>query len=127
MTPDVAQEFSSSLAGLRLLIVEDEMLLAMLLQDILEELGCIVVKAGRLAKAVELARTNSFDGAILDVNLAGEEVYPVAKILKRRSIPFIFTTGYQKEIVPAEYRDLLVLAKPYLPENVEKALGSFAK
>ena len=103
------------------------MLLAMLLQDILEELGCIVVKAGRLAKAVEMAETNAFDGAILDVNLAGEEVYPVAERLKRRSIPFIFTTGYQKEIVPAEYRDLLVLAKPYLPENVEKALGSFAK
>ncbi len=127
MTPDIAQEFSSSLAGLRLLVVEDEMLLAMLLQDILEELGCIVVKAGRLAKAVEMAETNAFDGAILDVNLAGEEVYPVAKILKRRSIPFIFATGYQREIVPAEYRDLPVLAKPYLPENVEKALGSFAK
>jgi CheY-like chemotaxis protein len=124
---EAAQKSAARQLGLRILVVEDEMMLVMLLEDILMELGCSVITAGRLAKAIEAAENETFDGAILDVNVAGEEVYPVAEALTRRSIPFIFSTGYGEGTVPAEYGDRLVLAKPYLPDSVEQALVNFQK
>ena len=112
---------------MRVLLVEDEMILMMMLEDILEDLGCVVTKAARLAKAVAMAETDAFDGAILDINLVGEAVFPVAAILKRRGIPFLFATGYHREGLPAEFADQPVLAKPYLPTSVEQALASFLR
>jgi DNA-binding response OmpR family regulator len=106
------------LAGLLVLIVEDEMLLAFALEDLVHALGCVVVKAARLRKGLELARTAALDGAILDINLAGEEVFPVARELRRRSIPFLFSSGYGEAAVPEEFRDSPMLPKPFEPGDL---------
>ena len=117
-----AQETGPALSGLRILVVEDEMLIMMMLKDILVELGTTVTTAARLAKATLLAEQEPFDAAILDVNVAGETVYPVAQILKRRNIPFILSTGYGEGTLPSEFRDCPILSKPYLAESIKEAL-----
>ena len=116
------QSAISILSQRRILVVEDEMMLMMMLEDILAELGCAVVPAGRVAKALTLAANEELDGAILDVNVAGERVYPVAEVLNRRGIPFVFSTGYGGETLPVEYSNRPLLGKPYLAEHVERAL-----
>jgi CheY-like chemotaxis protein len=84
-----------ALDGLRVLVVEDEMLLAMGMMDMLATFGCEVIgPAFRVHEALRLAETQAMDGAVLDVNLAGENVFPVADALAARDIPFLFTTGY---------------------------------
>lgn len=107
------------LAGLRVLVVEDDALLAMALEMNLASLGCqVVAMAATVQDALPLARDTPIDGAILDVNLAGERVYPVADILAARNIPFLFATGYG----PAGLRDCdrarPVLQKPYPVESL---------
>jgi DNA-binding response OmpR family regulator len=109
-------------AKLHILVVEDEMVLLMTLEDALTDAGYTYVTASRIKKAVALAATETIDCAILDVNVAGEDVYPVAEILSRRNIPFILSTGYGRDTLPAEYRERPVLAKPYLPEHVPAAI-----
>ena len=76
-----------------ILVVEDEMLVAMMLEDMLTDIGYRVVKASRLTKAASLAATADIDCAILDVNLDGETSYPVANALRQRGIPFLFSSG----------------------------------
>jgi CheY-like chemotaxis protein len=101
-------------AGTRVLVVEDEGAIAMLIEDILEEFGCeVVASVARLAPACEMARTVMVDLAILDVNLAGEQVFPVADILLSRHIPFLFSTGYGASGVPPKYSGRPVLHKPF--------------
>jgi DNA-binding response OmpR family regulator len=86
---------ADAMPAYRVLIVEDEMLIAMMLQDMVSDAGLEVEGvANSLNAGMDLASRADFDLAILDVNLNGEEVYPVAEILKRRGIPFIFSTGY---------------------------------
>jgi CheY-like chemotaxis protein len=89
------------LSKLRILVVEDEMMLMMLIEDALADAGCRPLIASRIPKAVALSETEAIDCAILDVNLAGEDVYPVADVLSRRDIPFIFSTGYGTDSLPA--------------------------
>jgi CheY-like chemotaxis protein len=102
------------LAGLRILVVEDDAMLAMALELTLSDLGCEVVGlASNLADAVPLAREAAIDGAVLDVNLAGEKVYPVADILAARNIPFVFATGYGSAGLRECDRARPVLQKPY--------------
>jgi CheY-like chemotaxis protein len=85
----------TELSGARVLLVEDEGLVALMIEDMLEELGLkVIASAAHVAKACELASAASFDLALLDVNLAGERVFPVARILRDRRIPFLFSTGY---------------------------------
>jgi CheY-like chemotaxis protein len=108
-TPDAI----SKLAGLRILVVEDEMMVAMMLEDLLTDLGCEVAKAARLAKAIDLVETISIDGAILDVNVSGEAVYPLARMLADRGIPFVFSSGYGNSGHPAEFRGRPTLSKPF--------------
>ncbi|QND66650.1 response regulator [Mesorhizobium loti] len=80
---------------LRVLVVEDEALVAMLIEDMLLELGYEVLgPAMRLGPALEMARDEIFDLAVLDVNLANEQSFPVAQLLQERGIPFVFATGY---------------------------------
>ena len=85
------------------LIVEDEMCLAMLLQDLLEDAGYNVLMAARLPAAVALAESAEIDAAILDINLAGTEVFPAAEVLRGRGVPFVFTSGYGCKSCPLSY------------------------
>jgi CheY-like chemotaxis protein len=110
-------------ANLRILIVEDETMIAILIQESLEELGCeIVALAQRLPSALDAARTKSFDCAILDVNLAGKPVYPVAEILDSRDIPYIFVTGYSAPQVDKRFRAHRILQKPVRFADLHNAL-----
>jgi CheY-like chemotaxis protein len=123
-------ELPATSPGQCILIVEDEMLLAMMLEDMLTDLGYCVVKAARVTKATDLAATAAIDCAILDVNLGGETSYPVAKELHRRGIPFVFSTGYGTAGLRPEYHGSPILSKPYSLKDLQrvlaKALGSRA-
>lgn len=108
----------------RVLIVEDEVLLAMHLEDLLLELGHeIVGKATRIDEALELAREIDIDFAILDVNVAGTKSFPVANVLRQRGIPFAFATGYGAEGFLDGYRDEPALRKPYAYEDLERTIA----
>jgi DNA-binding response OmpR family regulator len=105
----------AALAGLKLLLVEDNFLIAEDVRDTLARNGCDVVgPAPRVAKALELVRDNAaLDGAVLDVNLGSELCFPIAAALAARGVPFLFLTGYDSEsMIPAEFRAATVLAKP---------------
>lgn len=95
------------------LLAEDEMLLAMMLEDRLEHFGYRVIKAARLAACLALAESAAIDVAILDINLAGEESFPAATVLRRRGIPFLFSSGYGADGLSDEWRGEKVLQKPY--------------
>ena len=102
--------------GLKILLVEDEAMVAMMIEDMLAELGCTVVGvAGTLSQGVALAGDESLeiDGALLDVNLGGEKVFPVAERLAARGVPFIFSTGYGIAGIAEAFARTPTLAKPY--------------
>ena len=113
----------SSQATPRLLVVEDEYLIRMLLEDMLAELGYDVAAAvGTMAEASEFAANGEFHAAILDVNLDGQEIYPVAEILAKRGLPFVFVTGYGERSLPEPYRDHPTLQKPFQAEQLKAVL-----
>jgi CheY-like chemotaxis protein len=105
-----------------ILVVEDEMLVAMMLEGMLRDLGYRVIKAARVAKAVGLVASETIDFAILDVNLAGEPSYRVADELRVRGIPFVFASGYDPDSLRADFHDIAVLRKPYMPHDVRQAV-----
>ncbi|TDK39085.1 response regulator [Rhizobium deserti] len=112
---------------LRILVVEDEMTIALLIEDMLSELGHEVVDlAMRLPQAVELAQRADFDLAILDVNLDGRKSFPVADILLERGIPFAFATGYGAAGIEPAYTGRPVLTKPFLMDDLETAIATLA-
>jgi CheY-like chemotaxis protein len=118
---------AGALKGLRLLVVEDEALVAMMIENMLDDLGCVVVEvAGTVSRGLVLAGDQelAFDGAILDVNLGGEKVYPVAQALRARRVPFIFSTGYGIDGIAAEFSNVPALAKPYQQQALETVLVS---
>lgn len=105
---------TSLLSGRRILLVEDEVMVAWALEDMLAALGCAVVgPAARVDQALALIDTIEVDAAVLDINLNGEESYPVADALASRGVPFVFSTGYHKSEVRDAYRALPMLQKPY--------------
>lgn len=111
------------LRDLRVLVVEDEALIAMLLEDALADLNYeMVALASSLDEALDKAGSMEFDIAILDVNLNGLSVFPVAELLLRRQIPFVFSTGYGASGVPEEFRAAPVLAKPFREGDVGRTL-----
>jgi CheY-like chemotaxis protein len=111
--------------GKRVLIVEDELMIRMLLEDMLGELGyTIAAQAARVDEALQAARTAEFDLAILDVNLDGEPISPVADALAARGTPFIFATGYGERDLPEPYRDRPTLKKPFQMDSLERVLQS---
>jgi CheY-like chemotaxis protein len=113
------------LAGQRVLIVEDEGIVAMVVEDYLEDLGCTVVAiAARLEEGEEAARCKVIDVAILDINLAGKVSYPIAAILRGRGIPFLFATGYGAAGLPVGLRGVPVLAKPFRISDLASALAA---
>lgn len=114
---------SSLLAGLRALIVEDEVMIVFLLEGLLEDLGCVVAAtAARPAEALAVVEAEEIDFAVLDVNLDGETSYGVADALAARRIPFVFSTGYGSLGLKEGYRDATVLAKPFDRRDLERAL-----
>lgn len=107
----------------RILVVEDEVLLAMHLEDLLIAMGHEVVgPATRIPEALEFARQADLDFAVLDVNVAGSQSFPVADVLLIRSIPFVFATGYGAEGFLDTYRDHPTLRKPYEPRELQRAI-----
>lgn len=114
---------SISLSGLRVLIVEDETMVSMLLEDMLSDLGCTIVgPATRIKPALALVEQSGFDVAILDVNLNGSETYPIADALAARSIPFVFSSGYSARRLRKEYRNIPSVQKPFHQQELERTL-----
>ena len=116
---------TSALVGRRILVVEDEMMIAMLVEDMLAELGCSVVgPAHALEAALNLARTEQgIDAALLDVNLGGQPVFAVADALREKGVPAIFSTGYGDAGLRDVDRGSPVLQKPFRAHDLAKALN----
>ncbi len=111
------------LNGLRILVVEDEAAISLLLEDMLLDFGCEVIgPAARLSAALEAVARETVDLAILDVNVAGEPIYPVAEALAQRSIPFVFSTGYGSAGIRDAFRDRPVLQKPFAQHDLKQKL-----
>ena len=112
------------LEGRRVLLVEDEAMIAMLLEDMLADLGCLVVgPAYAINEAMEFAASaEAIDVAILDVNLAGKPVFEVADALRARKVPLIFSTGYGEHGLRSEDKGSPVLGKPFRAEELASAL-----
>ena len=112
------------LNGRSILIVEDESLVAMLLETILEDMGCATVgPVSNIDEALTLLDGGLvIDGALLDVNVAGREVFPVAAALKAKGVPFVFSTGYGEGGLPDEWRGQSTIQKPFTEETVRSAL-----
>jgi len=113
------------MAGKRILLVEDELMIRMLLQDMLTDLGhALAGEAGTIEEALALARQSDFDVAILDVDLNGQPISPVVEILVERGLPFVFTTGYGD--VPEPYRERPTLQKPFQMDALAQAIEGAA-
>jgi CheY-like chemotaxis protein len=112
-----------TLSGKRVLLVEDEPIIAMSVEDMVADLGCEVIGPALSAAAAEqLARTEQLDAALLDINMGDGASFPIAAILRERNIPFSFATGYGRTGVPAGLGDVSVLAKPYTQESLAQTL-----
>lgn len=110
-------------ASRRVLVVEDEAMVALMLEDVLVELGyAIVGPVAKLERALETARREKLDAAILDVNLNGAEAYGIAEVLAARDIPFAFVTGYGKRGLREPWRDRPVVQKPFQTQDVQAVM-----
>jgi CheY-like chemotaxis protein len=109
----------------RILVVEDEMLIAMLVEDWLAELGCETVgPVGSAVEALALIEAGQLDGAILDVSLNGHDSFAVADALRARDVPFTFATGHGTGRVADRFKDAPTLTKPYDFERVRAAVAT---
>ncbi|OYW47432.1 MAG: hypothetical protein B7Z36_03540 [Novosphingobium sp. 12-63-9] len=110
------------IAGRRILIVEDEFIVAAMLADVIEFEGAEVVgPAGSQAEGLARAASGGFDAAVLDWNLSGEPGAPIARALRKMGVPFLIATGYGA--VEAEFADVTVLSKPYAPGRLVEELA----
>ncbi len=105
------------------LLVEDEIMVSMMLEDLLEQAGYRVLMAANLEDALELARHEAIDLAVLDVNLDGEPSFPVADALRQRGIAFTFASGYGVDGVPQPYRSDPMLQKPFDTRSLLRMLS----
>jgi CheY-like chemotaxis protein len=114
-----------SVNGKRVLVVEDEPMIRLLLDDMLTDLGySMAAEAGRLDEALAAANQGGFDLAILDVNLNGEPVTPVVEVLVKRGVPFVFVSGYARRGIPEEHSRIPLLQKPFQVEGLARALAA---
>ena len=117
---------TEALQGVKVLVVEDEYLVATLMENMLASAGCVVAgPIPRLAQALDAASSEACVVAVLDVNLAGERVYPVADILAQRNVPFVFVTGYG--VLPGEYANRPRLCKPFKMTELLDTLSDIVK
>jgi CheY-like chemotaxis protein len=113
------------LDGLKVLVVEDEFLVASLIQAVLEDAGCTVAgPIPRLAEAIRAAGTDDLDAAVLDVNLGGQRVFPVAEELSRRRIPFVIVTGYATTSLPESLDGHPTIRKPFRNAQLLNAISN---
>ena len=112
------------LQGRRVLVIEDESLVAMLLETILDDMGCSVVgPESNIDDGLRSAMGEaSLDAALLDVNVAGREVFPVAEALRARGVPFVFSTGYGEAGLPDHWRGHPTIQKPFTENAIRDAL-----
>jgi CheY-like chemotaxis protein len=111
-------------AALRVLVVEDEMLVAAMLEGMIADLGHeLAGNAAKLDQALAMAQSETFDFAVLDVNLDGKEIYPVAEVLAARGIPFVFCTGYGPRRLPERHRSRPILHKPFQRHDLEQIVS----
>ena len=116
---------TAALAGVRVLVVEDEFLVAMLIEEMLESAGCVVIgPIPRVPEALDAVDHDSCDAAVLDINLAGERIDPVAKALSKRNVPFMFVTGYGVTGLPGDYLDRPHICKPF---KMAELLGTVSR
>jgi CheY-like chemotaxis protein len=112
------------LSGRRVLVVEDEMMMLMIIEDMLAELGCeSVTAAATVDQALVLIDTQVFDAAMVDINLNGNKSHDVADALAARDVPFVFSPGYSALDMSEGYRDRPVLKKPFPYENLAEVLS----
>jgi CheY-like chemotaxis protein len=110
-------------SGGSVFLVEDEVMIRMMVADMLEELGySIAAESGEIGDALKLAQSTEFDLAILDVNVNGKVISPVADLIAARNRPFIFATGYGSSGLPPEYRDRPALQKPFQIETLARVI-----
>ena len=119
-------------AGCRILVVEDETFIAMLIEDVLKAIGCEVIgPTGKLETALQLASDAALDAAILDVSIRGGKIYPVAERLLARDIPFVLSSGYNDRALPENLRNKPRLIKPFTTAQLEEKImylcGEIAK
>ena len=118
-----AAQVQPAMPAKRILVVEDELMIRMLLEDMLSELGyTVAAEAARIEEALEAAKNADFDIAILDVNLNGQPISPVADALVARGMPFVFATGYGERGLPEPYRDRPTLKKPFQMDGLKQML-----
>jgi DNA-binding response OmpR family regulator len=110
-------------AGRRILVIEDQYLLADDIRRVLQDLGAHVVgPAPNLARGLQLIDAERIDAAVLDINLGGKDVFPLAEELKSRNVPFVFATGYEHWVLPPHFRGELRLEKPIEVSELVEAL-----
>lgn len=108
----------------KIMLVEDESLVLMLLEDMLKDMGhSVACTASELDEALELARDAPYNLAIIDINLKGQRTFPVAEIVKDRKLPLIFSTGYGANGIDPKFADIPVLCKPFDDKSLAGALA----
>src|SRR6516164_10302555 len=118
----------AALQGVRVLVVEDEYFIAILIEEILESAGCVVMgPIPRLPDALDAVDHQDYDVAVLDVNLAGEWINPVADALSERNVPFLFVTGYGANALPSEYAQRPRICKPFRMADLLGTLSNVVK
>ena len=113
----------NQLENLRVLLIEDEVVIAMTAEDMLEEMGCrVAAQASSFSDAMAQAVAGDFDLALLDINLNGTMSLPIAHKLRENGKPFIFTTGYGNVGIEDEFGDITVVTKPYTIRTLGNAI-----
>jgi CheY-like chemotaxis protein len=114
---------TSPLTGVRVLVAEDEVHVLQMIEDMLVDLGCAITDSvSSMHTALERAATTQAQVALLDVNLRGQAIFPVAQILRKRGIPMLFSSGYGAGGIEAEWRSCPIIQKPFAFEQLEAAL-----
>ena len=115
----------TSLAGSRVLVVEDDMMIALYVEEVLQSLGCLVIgPVSKLAAALQVAGDEDLDAAVLDINIRGGQVFPVAERLASRGIPFAFASGYGDWALPEAFRNQPRLTKPFTIHELETRVNA---